>query len=270
VPEVDPTSGTKRPKTVEKGSDPVLRVALALVALLSACAHHFLPAETGPPPPPSTATIPVAQRLEDRLPQDAIDNFNERHARYASQDGDLDLLFVGDSITQGWGGATDVWQRYYGSLKADQFGVGWDRTQHVLWRLKNGEGQHVRPRVVVLLIGTNNIGQNTDAEISQGVATVVAELRNDFPAARILVLGILPRGLPDDPSRPRIVTINGMISKLADGKRVFYLDIGPKFLDANGAIPPDVMADRLHPTVKGYEIWAEAMKDELAKVLKLE
>jgi beta-glucosidase len=221
-----------------------------------------------PSPPPNSATIPVPQRLEDGLPQDAIDNFNERHAQYAARQGDLDLLFVGDSITQGWGGAKDVWQRYYGSLKADQFGVGWDRTPHLLWRLKNGEGQHVKPRVVVLLIGTNNIGQNTDAEIYTGVSAIVAELENDFRGVRILVLGIFPRGTPDDPSRQRITTINGLLSRLADGKRVFYLDIGPKFLDANGVIPPDVMADRLHPTEKGYEIWAEAMKEDLAKLLK--
>ena len=93
-------------------------------------------------------------------------------------------------------------------------------------------------------------------------------MKKDFPEAKILLLAVFPRGTPDNPARATIAEINKTIAKLHDGKRVFYLDIGPKFLDADGNIPRDVMSDALHPSAKGYEIWAEAVKEPLANLLK--
>ncbi len=138
----------------------------------------------------------------------------------------------------------------------------------MLYRLQNGEGRGFKPRAVMLMIGTNNTGRNSAAEIAEGVGAVVLELQKDFPEAKILLLAIFPRGAADDPVRGTIAEINAVISRLHDGERVHYLDIGAKFLDAEGNIPKDVMSDALHPTTKGYEIWAEAVNETLRKLMK--
>jgi len=135
----------------------------------------------------------------------------------------------------------------------------------------NGEGQGFQPKVVMLLIGTNNGGNNptnTTAEIAEGVGAVVLELRKDFPAAKILLLGIFPRGDPGSALRKTVLDVNPLIAKLDDHEHVFFMDIGDKFLDAGGNLTPDIMPDKLHPTAKGYVIWAEAVKDPLAKLLQ--
>jgi beta-glucosidase len=111
----------------------------------------------------------------------------------------------------------------------------------------------------MLMIGTNNTGRNSAAEIAEGIGAVVLELQKDFPEAKILLLGVFPRGRAADPVRTTISQINSSIAKLHDGNRVHYLDIGAKFLDGAGNIPADVMSDGLHPSAKGYEIWAEAV-----------
>ena len=227
---------------------------------------------TSAEPRPNTAIIPVPQRTEDRLPQNAVTSFLKKHATYSdlAKAGNIDVLFLGDSITDGWHGVGKaVWEKYYGSLKAANFGIGYDRTQHVLWRLQNGEGAGFSPKAVVLLIGTNNAGLNTTAEAAAGVAAVVGELRKDFPAAKILLLGIFPRGNPNDAGRKQVAAINQIIAKLDDGSHVFYLDIGAKFLDADGNMLPGVMGDaaKLHPSADGYTIWAEAIKEPLAKLM---
>lgn len=221
---------------------------------------------------PNTATIPVPQRTADGLPQSAVTAYLKEHAAYAdlAKAGGIDVLFLGDSITDGWHSVGHaVWDQYYGSLKAANFGIGYDRTQHVLWRLQNGEGQGFSPKVVVLLIGTNNVGVNTNAEAAAGVAAVVGELRKDFPASKILLMGIFPRGNPTDPARRQVADINQISARLNDGQHVFYLDISAKFLDADGNMLPGVMKDapKLHPSAAGYTIWAEAIKEPLANLL---
>ena len=117
------------------------------------------------------------------------------------------------------------------------------------------------------MIGTNNTRGNTAPEIAEGIGAVVLELRKDFPAAKILLLAVFPRSTPKDPVRADLAEINSRIAKLNDGKSVFYLDIGAKFLDDQGNIPADIMSDALHPSAKGYEIWAEAVKEPLARLL---
>lgn len=115
----------------------------------------------------------------------------------------------------------------------------------------------------MLLIGTNNIATCSAEEIAEGIGAVVFELRKDFPSSRILLLGIFPRGAPDDPARQTIVDINRRIAALDDGKSVHYLDIGAKFMASDGTLPPDIMPDKVHPSEKGLEIWGEAIKGVL-------
>jgi (4-O-methyl)-D-glucuronate---lignin esterase len=216
-------------------------------------------------PPVNSATIPnLAPFFQSK---------HEANLEVAKQ-GDIDVLFMGDSITDFWrnpNGAyagKPVLDKYFGNLKVANFGIAGDTTQGVLYRLQHGEGQGFSPKAVMLMIGTNNTGLNTAAEIAEGVGAIVLELQKDFPKTKILLLGIFPRSTVNDPVRTKIAEINSIIARLHDGDRVQYLDIGPKFLDAAGSIPKDVMSDALHPTTKGYEIWAEAVKEPLANLLK--
>jgi lysophospholipase L1-like esterase len=188
--------------------------------------------------------------------------------------GDIDVLFMGDSITDFWrnesgpNAGKPVMDKYFGNLKIANFGIAGDTTQGVLFRLQNGEGQGFSPKLVMLMIGTNNTMQNTAPEIAEGIGAVVLELQKDFPEAKILLLAVFPRNNPGDPVRKTIDEINNRIAKLDDGKKIFYLDIGSVFLNEKGEIPKDVMGDALHPTTKGYELWAEAVKDYIAKLMK--
>ncbi len=174
--------------------------------------------------------------------------------------GDIDLLLEGDSITDWWvqnDAKKEMFDKYFGNLKTANFAIAGDTTQGVLWGLANGEGQGFSPKAVMLMIGTNNTGGNTGPEIAEGIGAVVMELRKDFPNAKILLLAVFPRGNPGDPVRDKIAEINQLIKKLDDGQHVFYLDIGPKFLDASGNFLPDAFQnDQLHPAPKGYDIWA--------------
>jgi lysophospholipase L1-like esterase len=191
-----------------------------------------------------------------------------------AKEGNIDILFMGDSITDFWRSTQapyagkPVFDKYFGNLKAANFGIAGDTTQGVLYRLQHGEGQGFTPKAVMLMIGTNNTITNNAEEIAEGIGAVVLELQKDFPSAKILLLAVFPRGAAKDPVRATIAGINSIISRLDDGKTVFYLDIGAKFLDADGNIPADVMSDGLHPTTKGYEIWAEAVKEPLANLMK--
>jgi lysophospholipase L1-like esterase len=196
--------------------------------------------------------------------------------------GRIDVLFLGDSITEmwrspGWGeridGATPfggkaVFEKHFGKMKVANFGISGDSTQGVLWRLQNGEGKGYRPKAVMLMIGTNNTDRNSAPEIAMGVAAVVFELRKDFPDAKILLLGIFPRGAAHAEIRAQIDEINRIIATLHDGQHVFFMDIGAKFLAADGSIPRDVMGDGLHPTSKGYEIWADAVQEKLMSLMQ--
>ena len=180
--------------------------------------------------------------------------------------GNVDLLFLGDSITQGWHD-NDVWKRYYGPRHAANFGIGGDRTEHVLWRIQNGELDRIEPKVVVLMIGTNNASSATADEISLGITAIVEELRHRLPKGRILLLGVFPRGQKPDATREKLQAVNAKIARLDDGSHVKYLDIGKAFLNEDGTISPEVMPDFLHLTGKGYRIWADAMEPTLWSML---
>lgn len=216
------------------------------------------------PPAPNSAIIPALS------PQ-----FRAKHEQNlaVARQGDAEILFMGDSITDFWRNADGpfagkpVQDKYFGQWKVANFGIAGDTTQGVLYRLQNGEGQGFKPRAVMLMIGTNNTARNSAAEIAEGIGAVVLELQKDFPEARILLLAVFPRSRPNDPVRATIAEINRTIAKLDDGRKVFYLDIGDKFLDAQGNIPSDVMSDALHPGAKGYEIWAQAVVEPLTALM---
>jgi len=172
------------------------------------------------------------------------------------------LCFLGDSITQGW--PADLFGEYFGKLYPANFGIGGDRAENVLWRLQNGELVGTSPRVIVLMLGTNNAGMNTPGEIALGVATVVKTLRTMLPKSRILLLGILPRA---DANRAKTDAANAYLAKMDDGRMVRYLDMGRYFV-SKGKIKEGLLSDAVHLTRKGYTFWARAMYPTLAKMMK--
>jgi lysophospholipase L1-like esterase len=184
-----------------------------------------------------------------------------------NQRNSIKVIFDGDSITDAWERAgKEVWEKNFGKrIQAYDFAIGGDRTQNLIWRLDNGQLDGLHPRLVVLLIGTNNI-LNSPEEIASGVKEIVDQYRKRTPFAKILVLGIFPRGeKPDDGFRAKFKATNALLAKLADNDHVFFADIGEKFLQPDGTISKDVMGDFLHPTAKGYEIWAAAIKPYVDK-----
>ena len=186
--------------------------------------------------------------------------------------GNIDLLLHGDSITDWWvrGDANKaMFEKYFGGIRTANFAIAGDTTQGVLWGLKNGEGQGYQPKAVMLMIGTNNTGSNTPPEIAEGIGAIVLEMRKNFPNAKILLLAVFPRGNPGDAVRDRVAEINKIVSRLDDQKHVFYLDIGPKFLDERGVFLPEAFqTDNLHPQAKGYDIWGAAVQPILTQWLK--
>jgi beta-glucosidase len=182
--------------------------------------------------------------------------------------GDIDLLLVGDSITDLWRNSTETYATYFGKYKVANFAISGDTTQGVLWGLQNGEGTGFQPKAIMMMIGTNNSGGNTGPEIAEGVGAIVLELRKDFPNAKILLLAIFPRNAPTSAGRRVNAEASAIYSKLGDNKNIFYMDIGQKFLSPDGTISTEIMADGLHPTAKGYVVWGEAIKDKLAELMK--
>jgi lysophospholipase L1-like esterase len=186
-----------------------------------------------------------------------------------AKNGDFDILFHGDSITDWWqqnaaqGGGVDVQKKYFGDIKITNFAVAGDTTQGLLWGLQNGEGQGHKPKAVMLMIGTNNTGGNSGPEIAEGVGAVVHELHKDFPDAKILLLAIFPRGgSANDSNRIKNEEANKIIAKLDDGKHIFFTNINDKFLKPDGSVV-GFGGDNLHPNAEGYEIWAKAVVDTL-------
>ncbi|WP_231871528.1 GDSL-type esterase/lipase family protein [Planctomyces sp. SH-PL62] len=144
--------------------------------------------------------------------------------------------------------------------------MGGDQTQHVLWRIQNGELEGLNPEAVVLMIGTNNAGSSPADDIAAGVEAIVAELRKRLPESDILLLGVFPRSEKPDATREKLQKVNARIAKL-DGGKVHYLDIGKAFLQEDGTISKEIMPDFLHLSPKGYELWAEAIEPSLSKLV---
>jgi len=183
--------------------------------------------------------------------------------------GNVDLIFVGASITHGWDKQTDLWAKYYAPRNAVNMGFSGDRTQHVLWRFDHGEIDGIRPKLAILMIGTNNSNgkDNTAEEIADGIKAICATMRAKLPKTKILILAIFPRGEGPSPQREKNAQASLLASAIADNKHIFYLDINDKFLGDNQTLSKEVMPDLLHPGAKGYQIWADAIEPTVKKLM---
>lgn len=222
--------------------------------------------------------LPASAHAEPRTESSAITpsvKDPNRHEGFLNRikEGPIGILFLGDSITDGWpGGGKDSWDKFAPYHPAD-FGISVDRTEHVLWRITNGEldGITPNPKVVVIMIGTNNIGHFGDEKpewAAGGVKAIVDTVRQKLPDSKILLLAIFPRENHDSPNRLRVNEVNKIIAHLDDGKTIRYLDFGAKYLDENGDVRRDLMPDQLHPNAQGYEIWYEAMEPLLKEMMQ--
>lgn len=258
------------------------RYCLLLVMSVALGELVFVSGAVGDGAAPAPATQPAAARAPADVaapklgPDGDLDpHFKKDHEEFLQRrtQGKIGVLFLGDSITEGWKWwGQEVWPKYYPQMDAANFGIGGDKTQHVLWRIENGELDGINPKAVVLLIGTNNIGYPAD-EILKADEKIVQEIHDKLPDAKLLILGIFPRGAdPADAKvaemRAKIKTVNQGLAALDDGNKTRFLDIGDKFLGADGTISPDVMKDALHPTSAGYEIWADAMNPLLNQMVQ--
>lgn len=227
--------------------------------------------------------LATGARAEDKPQHSAVKPTPKdvpRHEKFVgiAKRGNVDVLFLGDSITDAWGGeghggggGAKIFQSEFVPLKAANFGIGGDRTQHVLWRLQNGELEGIKPKVVMLMIGTNNSNgnDNTAQEIADGITAIVKEIHKQSPHTKVLLLGIFPRGAKPNPQRDKLKQVNTIVAKLDDGgKTVKYLDIGAKFMEEDGTITREIMPDALHLSEKGYRIWADAVKGPIKDLLE--
>jgi beta-glucosidase len=198
--------------------------------------------------------------------------FEAANARLSQ--GGVGLLFIGDSITQGWESeGKEVWAEHFARYRPVNLGFSGDRTQHVLWRLERHGLEKLAgpqaPKLAVLMIGTNNSnGQdNTAEEIAEGIAAIVGSLRARLPETKVLVLAIFPRGEKPGPQREKNSRASELAARLADNQMVHYLDLGARFLEADGTLPKDIMPDFLHLSPTGYGIWAEGLEPKLVELL---
>ena len=228
------------------------------------------------------SAAPSAQGLAQTASGDALhrgraatEKDRERHLGFLARKdrlirtGGTRLVFVGDSITDGWrfDPQREMFEDYFGQYRPYNIGIGGDETQHVLSRIQHGELDGLAPKLVLLMIGTNNLAnanRMSPAETADGVAGVVEAIRGKLPNSKVLVLGIFPRAnRSDDPLRRAVGETNRAIASLGNDRTVFYRDIGAKFLAPDGTLSGDVMPDYLHPNAKGYQIWADAIKAEV-------
>jgi lysophospholipase L1-like esterase len=182
------------------------------------------------------------------------------------------VVFLGDSITQGWEGAGKAtWEKAIAPLGSLNLGYSGDRTEHALWRIDNGELDGLKPKLVVILLGTNNIGhkKSNPAQTTEGMKEILARIAKKLPETKVLLLGVFPRGkTADDAMRKGAAEITQLYSKLADGKSVQFLDINGKLSEPDGSLNKDVMPDYLHLSPKGYEMWAEAMMPKVKEMVQ--
>ena len=182
--------------------------------------------------------------------------------------GNVDLILVGDSITHGWeSGGAQLWEKYYAPRNAVNMGFSGDQTGHVLWRFEHGEIDDISPKVAVVLIGVNNIWDNSAEEISDGIKAVCLDLRNRLPKTKVLLLGVFPYQENPGEVRDKIIETNKLASEIADGRMIHFLDFDDKFLRPDKTMSADIMPDFLHPNATGYKIWAEAMEPKLAELM---
>jgi lysophospholipase L1-like esterase len=248
-------------------------LSATLLLAVSALAQTAKPAAPAVKLPPQAPDAPAQKFGPDGKVNAGFIASHERFVKIA-QEGKAQLVFLGDSITAGWGGKKDIWEKAFGKYQPANFGIGGDRTQHVLWRIQNGELDGIKPKACVVMIGTNNSGSDPAEGIAKGVAAIIETSRAKQPQAKILLLAVFPRGeKPSTPEkanagRDKLKQVNEIIAKLDDGKHVHFLDIGAKFLQPDGSLSKDIMPDFLHLSAAGYQIWADAISPKLAELMK--
>ncbi|MDB6168402.1 MAG: GDSL-like Lipase/Acylhydrolase [Verrucomicrobia bacterium] len=206
-------------------------------------------------------------------------SFLARHAKFLerARAGPIGLLFLGDSITAHWANVPHIWNAYFGQYAPANFGSASDATQNILWRIEHGELDGIHPRVVVLMAGTNNTAGNSATEIFSAEKKIVDLVLKKISGAKVLLLGILPRGvrrnkdgsIDTGEERMRIIReVNAGLATLDDGAAVRFLDFGDRFLGQDGRIPFSLMPDQLHPSAAGYQLWADAMNPLLESMMR--
>ena len=235
------------------------------------------PAAAEPAKVPASTSKQSAYEPAEKIRDGAVDaRFVTAHATFLKriQSGPIGVLLAGDSITAGWTRNRELFTRTFGAYEPANFGISGDRTQHVLWRFENGELDiSPPPKVVVLMIGANNVRFYTAAEIVQGTEAIVKRVRTKHPTTKVLLLGVLPMGVdPKDPTvaplRRKVIEINEQLKKGADGASVVFLDFGEKLLNEDGTSSKAMRPDGVHLEARGYEIWAEAIGPVLAAMMK--
>jgi len=242
-----------------------------------------------PAPATVTVTTPGAPgaAMSDAsigIPKAGNKLFFELHESFLARGkaGPIGVLFLGDSITYLWREAPHIWDHYFGKYQPANFGIGGDQTQHVIWRIENGELDGIKPKVVVLMIGTNNAHSNTGEQVADAVKRIVDLTRAKIPGVKVLLLAIIPRGarrnadglITDaaaaDAARRVAVNdqANALLAKLDDGVNVRFLNTNAIFLGRDGKIPWTIMPEQLHLSAAGYQLWAEALEKPLAEMMK--
>jgi lysophospholipase L1-like esterase len=251
-------------KTNESELSPPERIRNAVLALLWVLAYAGAPSciaqtvyQPPMPPPANPAAFPTPR-------DDWYITVQEKFNRFSGKP--VDIVFDGDSITNRWETTgKDTWIARYADRAAD-FGIEGDRIENLLWRLSKGQVTGVNPKVVVLMIGTNNVGRSTVDQIVGGIKAAIASYEILCPNAHIILMAVFPRGsTPNDGNRLKLAAVYKQIAMLDDSDRASFVDIGSKLIEKDGSITPETMPDAVHPTARGYVIWADAIQPLIDK-----
>lgn len=227
-----------------------LYFAIFISLVLRASATETIYTAPTLPPNASLATFPSPRDDWYAMVQHKFDRFSGKPAL---------IVFDGDSITSRWE-AQPIWKERYAEIAAD-FGIEGDRVENLLWRLSKGQVDGINPKVVVLMIGTNNSGRDSAEQIADGIKAVVAEYERLCPSAHIILMGIFPRGeSANDGGRRKVTDVNQLIAPLGNSERISFVDISAKMVESDGNISREMMPDFVHPTAQGYQIWADAIQ----------
>jgi lysophospholipase L1-like esterase len=264
--------------------------ALATAALIANSAAAQAPA-TAPETATNSATAPPQNRpfrfggfgvpADKAAPRrDANSQLAHKQLLEKAAKGGIDIYFEGDSITRRWGASDAMykenlanWTTNFFGWNAADFGWGADRVENILWRLENGELDGVNPKIIVLLAGINNVGAMPGddakvADITRGLKAVVDICQQKAPNATIILTAIFPRN-DNMAVIPTINKINDNLAQIADGKKIRYLNVNDRLADKDGKLFDGMMnsRDKLHPTVKGYQVWADGLKPIFTELL---